>query len=92
MTFITDNHPRGLPPLPCYADHVDRILTPRRRPLWGKLSRLLVLPVLLALWLWPGYTLAVVCLGGPVALLCWFLWSARTVGREHDEEQNILHN
>lgn len=86
-TFITENHPKKLPPLPCYADHVDRILSKPSRP--SPLYRLLILPVLLALWLWPAYTLACITIGGPIALLSWFLWSARAVGLEHDEEQNI---
>lgn len=60
----------------------------------GKPSRLrwlAPLPILAALWLWPAYTLATVCLGGPTFLLAWFLWSARQFGREYDEERNFKH-
>lgn len=85
-TEITRVHNPKLPPLPAYRDHVDRILAPKpTRPLY----RLLILPVLLALWLWPGWTLATVCIGGPVALLGWFLWSARQDAKEYNEEHGL---
>jgi DNA-binding response OmpR family regulator len=32
MTFITDNHPKKLPPLYGYSDHVNKILTKPTRP------------------------------------------------------------
>lgn len=88
-TEITRVHNPKLPPLPAYRDHVDRILTPRRRPLWGKLYRLLLLPVLLALWLWPAYTLAFITLGGSTGLLLWFWLSCRYEAREYNREHNL---
>lgn len=70
-----------------YSRRLDARLTKPRRP-WIKILAA-VLIAALALWLVPAYLLAVICLGGPTALLAWFLWSARAEAKEYNKERDL---
>jgi len=75
---------RGLPAHE-YCARLERAPVPRT----PRLYYLALIPVAFSLWLWPGMTLAAVCIGGPVILLAWFWWSCHEESKNYNDDHDL---